>query len=582
KELGRFLNTDEAIAMGALYQAAHLSKGFKVKPFGVEELVLFPVQVNFVSKQKQENGDFIEKPITRQVFQYKGKYPTTKKVSGEFDSLVSHLTTVSVFGVGKALEDKLKPEENEFLGVKVGFQMDLSGILRIEKAEAVVQRKSQGVVESITNTITGFFSKKTEEGEPTDSEDRKDEDGAESVTTEEKSEEKPPAAEEKPQEEASKKKTDEQSDDKEEQPEKKVNETTDNGENKTATEEKTTANTTAETEKKNATADKAAEEKKKPQVERVTLKTKEKYTTAHMMSKDDVARAKKLLEEFEKRERHARERAAAENELEGYAFEVSQLVEEDDYIKHSTEEERSKLLQESKRIRSWLEDEVTPNTETADFTKNHAILVALVRPIKKRIDEGKTLPPALANLESMLNSSRVMASMGGDDEKSLFNKSDADAFTKKLDRLTTWLEEKKSEQEKRQPHEDPTLMTSEVYAKLKSLDRELNSFMKKMKQTKLKDVEERMKHDSKKKDDKSEKEENVTTAEKTEQSTTAEKEGTAGTEGVKADSQATEQPLNTAGEAPAVEKEGVKETKAGEAKSQAAEDSDANVEKVEL
>ncbi|KAK6011286.1 hypothetical protein OSTOST_23639, partial [Ostertagia ostertagi] len=120
----------------------------------------------------------------------------------------------------------------------------------------------------------------------------------------------------------------------------------------------------------------------------------------------------------------------------------------------------------SKRIRSWLEDEVTPNTETGDFTKNHAILVALVRPIKKRIDEGKTLPPALANLESMLNSSRVMASMGGDDEKSLFNKSDADAFSKKLDRLTTWLEGKKAEQEKRQPYEDPALMTSEVYAKV--------------------------------------------------------------------------------------------------------------------
>lgn len=64
KELGRFLNTDEAIAMGALFQvnyspslfrqfylggffeAAHLSKGFKVKPFGVEELVIFPIQVS--------------------------------------------------------------------------------------------------------------------------------------------------------------------------------------------------------------------------------------------------------------------------------------------------------------------------------------------------------------------------------------------------------------------------------------------------------------------------------------------------------------------------------------------------------
>ncbi|VDO37881.1 unnamed protein product [Heligmosomoides polygyrus] len=65
--------------MGGLFQAAHLSKGFKVKSFGVEELVVFPIQVNFISKQKQDDGNVIEKPITRQVFQYKGKYPTNKK-----------------------------------------------------------------------------------------------------------------------------------------------------------------------------------------------------------------------------------------------------------------------------------------------------------------------------------------------------------------------------------------------------------------------------------------------------------------------------------------------------------------------
>ncbi|PIO61294.1 hypothetical protein TELCIR_17184 [Teladorsagia circumcincta] len=327
-----------------------------------------------------------------------------KLSKSEFDSLVSHLTTVSVFGVGKALEDKLKPEENEFLGVKVGFQMDLSGILRIEKAEAVVQRKSQGVVECELEVLRRNGRKST--GPVPD-------DWFLGIQI---------------------------------------------------------------------------------------ACLKENFWQVAIEPRP----AKDNLEEFEKRERHARERAAAENELEGYAFEVSQIVEEEDYIKHSTEEERSKLLQESKRIRSWLEDEVNPNTATADFTKNHAILVALVRPIKKRIDEGK----------------------------------------------------------------------------LKSLDRELNSFMKKMKQTKLKDVEERMKNDSKKKDDKSEKEENVTTAEKAEQSTATEKE--AGTEGVKADSQGTEQPLDAAGEAPAVEKEGAKETKAGEAKSQAADESDANVEKVEL
>lgn len=46
KEIGKFLNTDEAIAMGAVYQAAHHSKGFKVKKFVVKDLQIFPIQVN--------------------------------------------------------------------------------------------------------------------------------------------------------------------------------------------------------------------------------------------------------------------------------------------------------------------------------------------------------------------------------------------------------------------------------------------------------------------------------------------------------------------------------------------------------
>ncbi|VDL81988.1 unnamed protein product [Nippostrongylus brasiliensis] len=442
KELGRFLNTDEAIAMGALYQAAHLSKGFKVKAFGVEDLVVFPIQVNFISKQKQDDGSIVEKPITRQVIQYKAKYPTNKKViialfqtlfgSAEvlrflpyeerhfvfffqtitftsytddftfdlnysdlkhfdaeqtrgFDSLVPHVTTVSVSGVGKALEDKLKPEESEFVGVKVGFQTDLSGILRIEKAEAVIQRKSQGVVESITKTISGFFTKKAEEGEPTDAEEKKEDDAAEPAATEEKpepAEKKTPAPEEKATKEEEKKTEDA----KEETAEEKKEQKPEGTEEKAGEEAKPDAGNT--TEKANATADAAKEKPKVPEVIRVTLKTNEKYTNAHMMSKQDIADATKILEQFEKRERQARERAAAENELEALAFEVTQLVEEEDYVKHSTEAERTKMLDESKRIRTWLEDETSPETKTSEFTKNTIELRNLLRPIKLRITES--------------------------------------------------------------------------------------------------------------------------------------------------------------------------------------------------
>lgn len=44
-ELGKNINADEAAAMGAVYQAAALSKAFKVKPFLIRDAVIFPIQV---------------------------------------------------------------------------------------------------------------------------------------------------------------------------------------------------------------------------------------------------------------------------------------------------------------------------------------------------------------------------------------------------------------------------------------------------------------------------------------------------------------------------------------------------------
>lgn len=46
KELGKSLNTDESAALGAAYQAAHLSKGFKVKTFLIKDANIYPVQVS--------------------------------------------------------------------------------------------------------------------------------------------------------------------------------------------------------------------------------------------------------------------------------------------------------------------------------------------------------------------------------------------------------------------------------------------------------------------------------------------------------------------------------------------------------
>lgn len=47
QSLGRSLNTDEAAALGAVYKAADLSNGFKVKAFITKDATLFPIQVSY-------------------------------------------------------------------------------------------------------------------------------------------------------------------------------------------------------------------------------------------------------------------------------------------------------------------------------------------------------------------------------------------------------------------------------------------------------------------------------------------------------------------------------------------------------
>jgi len=44
-ELGKSINTDESAALGAVYQAAYLSTGFKVKTFAVKDANIYPIQV---------------------------------------------------------------------------------------------------------------------------------------------------------------------------------------------------------------------------------------------------------------------------------------------------------------------------------------------------------------------------------------------------------------------------------------------------------------------------------------------------------------------------------------------------------
>uniref|UniRef100_A0A8C8GDZ5 Hypoxia up-regulated protein 1 n=1 Tax=Oncorhynchus tshawytscha TaxID=74940 RepID=A0A8C8GDZ5_ONCTS len=162
EELGKNLNADEAAAMGAVYQAAALSKAFKVQPFLVREATVFPIQVEFTSEM-EEDGSRILKHNKHILFQRMAPYPQSKVFTfnhtddfafninygdlsflGQEDLSVFgslNLTTVQLSGVGSSFQ---KHTDAEYKGINASFNMNESGMLLLDRVK-------------LGNTISNLF-----------------------------------------------------------------------------------------------------------------------------------------------------------------------------------------------------------------------------------------------------------------------------------------------------------------------------------------------------------------------------------------------------------------------------------------
>uniref|UniRef100_A0A673MQ67 Hypoxia up-regulated protein 1 n=1 Tax=Sinocyclocheilus rhinocerous TaxID=307959 RepID=A0A673MQ67_9TELE len=153
EELSKNINADEAAAMGAVYQAAALSKAFKVKPFLVRDAAVFPIQVEFSRETEEEDGVKTMKHNKRILFQRMAPYPQRKVITfnrymddfvfyinygdlgflSEQDLKVfgsQNLTTVKLSGVGSSFT---KHSDAESKGIKAHFNMDESGVLILDR-----------------------------------------------------------------------------------------------------------------------------------------------------------------------------------------------------------------------------------------------------------------------------------------------------------------------------------------------------------------------------------------------------------------------------------------------------------------
>uniref|UniRef100_A0A7N8XWJ3 Hypoxia up-regulated protein 1 n=1 Tax=Mastacembelus armatus TaxID=205130 RepID=A0A7N8XWJ3_9TELE len=461
EELGKNINADEAAAMGAVYQAAALSKAFKVKPFLVRDATVFPIQVEF-TRETEEDGIKTLKQNKRVLFQRMAPYPQRKVITfnrynddfafdinyGDLSFLSQedisvfgslNLTTVKLSGVGSSFQ---KHADAESKGIKAHFNMDESGLLLLDR---------------LTLFLLICHVQDEEEAPPESGQDDKDESQKDKDTKEMQDDSEKSAAEDEGQE-----KTEEAGSKADTKVREKDGEKSENIE-----------------------PEKDAEKKVKPQKK---SKISEDITVELVIrdildpTSDEITSSKKKLQDLTDRDLAKHEREKTLNSLEAFIFETQDKLYQEDYQLVVSEEEKEQISAKLSEASEWMDEDGYTAT-TKQLKEKLSQLKSLCKDVFFRVEERRKWPDRLAALDSMLNTSSFFlksAKLIPEDDQ-IFTEVELNMLEKVINETTTWKNETVSEQEKRTPKERPVLLSKDIESKLALLDREVNYLLNKAK-----------------------------------------------------------------------------------------------------
>ncbi|KAM6907533.1 hypoxia up-regulated protein 1 [Xenentodon cancila] len=493
EELGKNINADEAAAMGAVYQAAALSKAFKVKPFLVRDGALFPIQVEF-TREVEEEGVKTVKYNKRILFQRMAPYPQRKVITfnrysedfafninygdlsflsqGELSVFGSlNLTTVKLSGVGSSFQ---KHTDAESKGIKAYFNMDESGILQLDRVESVFEKivedkEEESTLTRLGNTISTLFGGGSSEPVPNVTEPVQDEEevAPESRKYNEQEDQKYDAVKDTPdpaEKSADKGKSQEKMEETDSKPEATLVKEDKDGEKSLNIE---------------------AEKKEKPQKKSKISEDIEMELIINdilVPTADDLASSKRKLQDLTDRDLHKQEREKMLNSLEAFIFETQDKLYQDDYQQVVTEKEKDQISAKLSEASEWMDEEGYAAT-TKQLREKLSHLKTLCKDMFFRVEERRKWPDRLAALDRLLNSSTLFLKSvrmipEGDQ---IFTEVELNMLEKVINETTLWMNETVAEQEKRSPKEKPVLLSKDIESKLALLDREVNYLLNKAK-----------------------------------------------------------------------------------------------------
>lgn len=463
-ELGKSINTDEAAAMGAVYQAAYLGKGFKVKTFGVKEASIYPINVEFEKHKLADDGSDNVKVVKRTLFNRMNPYPQKKVMTfskhlKDFDFNVSYgdidflsdfdkssfqdpaLARYKLSGVADAFAKHKNSGESK--GIKAHFRLDESGILNLDQVELVFEKEEEEKKEESTwsklgNTLGGIFGGKEKEPEKKEETGEKPVEGSQSDketggddskpeqtgSDQDKQDDKLPKENEDTdikqdqtevpaddEDKAGKKEenAEEMTDKKEEkleektQDEKKEEKTEEKKQDKTSEKsDETTDKKLDESNKENATEAESKEKKPNITIVREVLDTTMELFDIPEIGKDTIKTMKKKLSDLTAKDKEKKQLEKSKNDLEGFIFDMSDKLTWEVYVKCSKETERENLSKLLSEASDWMYDQ-DENTKMEAYADKLKSLKKEMKDLMSRVYEYEERPKALTALKDMLN-----------------------------------------------------------------------------------------------------------------------------------------------------------------------------------
>ncbi|OQR93666.1 hsp70-like protein [Achlya hypogyna] len=447
RDLGRRLNGDEAMALGAAFNAANLSTSFRVRHIGMTDIASFPVGVRLVDLEAHAADD--DHPEAKHwvkraaLFGERQKLNVKKSVSFSHaedvsctfrydkpsalpegvSAIISRYNITGIEAFAKQMADKQLGEPK----VTLSFSLDASGLATIVKAEATLEEE----IEVPAPTKKAAKDAKKAASDSSKADDDSGSDAAEDA--------------------------------------------------------KADAKVDSETEDKADDKEAAPEMIKKKKVHRVAL-TVVRADAAHRPEagmailpmtfrdkKDSIA----MLAAMDKADGVRKANAEAKNRLEAFVYESREYLSshEDVLEAVTTAAQREALSSAVDATEEWLYDD-GDDLEAKAYNDRLAGMRTQLDDMVFRVTELTALPEAVAKVQQYAISTIDLMAQWIDVKPQVTEEERADILAK-VSELKDWLKEQQAAQDALPKHETPVLTSAQIVKKIQNIKKLVSTLSKK-------------------------------------------------------------------------------------------------------